>query len=137
MTHDNVQTTRDSYAAFKRGDLQGLREYCAEDMEWESPESVPNGGVTRGLDAVVAGFAALTHDWSEFVVEPDEYIDAGDHVIVRGVQRGTGPGGSMESRYLHLVTFRDGKMVRGEFIADTAKSLAALGQSAGAGALPA
>jgi ketosteroid isomerase-like protein len=60
-------------------------------------------------------------------VNPDEYIDAGEHVVVRGVQRATGAGGSFESRYLHLFKLRDGKIVRGEYISDTAKAKEALG----------
>jgi ketosteroid isomerase-like protein len=53
--------------------------------------------------------------------------DAGEHVVVRGVQRATGAGGSFESRYLHLFKLRDGKIVRGEYISDTAKAKEALG----------
>ena len=60
-------------------------------------------------------------------MDPDEYIDAGDHVVVRGVQSVTGPGGSTESRYLHLFTLSNDKVVRGEYIADTVKGKEALG----------
>jgi uncharacterized protein len=137
MASDNVQTTRNAYAAFMAGDLRGLGEYFADDIEWITPDSLPLGGSTQGRDAVLANFAAIPQVWSEFSVQPDEYIDAGDHVIVRGVQHASGPGGSVESRYLHLVTLRAGKIVGGEFIADTAKGLQALGQGAGASAQPA
>jgi ketosteroid isomerase-like protein len=65
--------------------------------------------------------------WSSFSLEPEEYIDAGNHVVVTGVERSTGPGGSFESRYLQLFRLSGGKVVRGEFIADTAKARDALG----------
>ena len=77
--------------------------------------------------SVLGSFAEIPKHWSSFSVDPDEYIDAGDHVVVRGVQRLTGPGGSAESRYLHLFTLRGGKVVRGEFIGDTAKGRDTLG----------
>jgi ketosteroid isomerase-like protein len=48
-------------------------------------------------------------------------------VVVTGVERSTGPGGSFESRYLQLFRLSGGKVVRGEFIADTAKARDALG----------
>jgi ketosteroid isomerase-like protein len=48
-------------------------------------------------------------------------------VIIRGTQRATGKGGSFESPFLHLIEYRDGKVVRGEFHADRAKALKALG----------
>jgi uncharacterized protein len=80
---------------------------------------------------LLENFAQIPQFWSEFSVQPDEFIDAGDHVIVRGVQRAVGAGGSSESRYLHLLELRGGLLVRGEFIADSAKSLAALGERTG------
>jgi hypothetical protein len=137
MSTDNVQLTRDAYALFMNGDLDGLREYFAEEVEWETPDTLPMGGITHGRDAVLGNFAQLSQIWSEFSVAPDEYIDAGEHVIVRGVQRVAGPGGAAESRYLHLVTLHDGKVVRGEIIPDTAKTLQALGQGVGAPRQPA
>ncbi len=137
MATDNVQITRDAYAMFMKGDLEGLGEYLAEDVEWETPDTLPTGGVTRGRDAVLGTFARLPQLWSEFTVQPEEYIDAGEHVIVRGVQRMAGAGGRTESRYLHLLTLHNGKVVRGEFIGDSAKALQALGQDAGAQSQPA
>ncbi len=83
----------------------------------------PTGGIFRGRDAVLGNFAELPKYWSKFSVDPDEYIDAGEHVVVRGVQSVTGPGGSTESRYLHLMTLSNGKIVRGEYIADTVKGM--------------
>jgi ketosteroid isomerase-like protein len=128
MSDDNVEVVRVAYRAFMKGDLQGLGEHFAEQIEWETPDSLPLGGVVRGRDSVLANFAQIPQLWSEFSVEPDEYIDAGEHVVVRGVQRAVGPGGPSESRYLHLCTLRDGKIVRGEYIADSAKAAQALSQ---------
>jgi uncharacterized protein len=113
--------------AFRSGDLEGLGKHYADNAEWETPDSLPLGGVVRGRDAILGNFAEIPQYWSKFSVDPDEYIDAGDHVVVRGVQRATGPGGSFESRYLNLFTLSGGKVVRGEFIADTAKGKEALG----------
>jgi uncharacterized protein len=127
MSVENVEVVRTAYEAFRSGDLEGVGKYFAEDVEWESPDTLPTGGVVRGRDAVLGNFAELPKHWSKFSVDPDEYIDAGDHVVVRGVQSVTGPGGSTESRYLHLFTLSNGKVVRGEFIADTVKGKEALG----------
>jgi ketosteroid isomerase-like protein len=127
MSADNVEVVRVAYRAFMKGDLQGLGEHFAEQIEWETPDSLPLGGTVRGRDSVLANFAQIPQVWSEFSVEPDEYIDAGDHVVVRGVQRAVGPSGPSQSRYLHLCEVRDGKIVRAEYIADSAKALQALG----------
>jgi uncharacterized protein len=127
MSAENVEVVRAGYQAFRSGDLEGVGKVFADDVEWESPDSLPIGGIYRGRDAVLASFAEIPKHWTSFTVDPDEYIDAGDHVVVRGIQRLTGPGGSAETRYLHLFTLRSGKVVRGEFIGDTAKGRDTLG----------
>jgi ketosteroid isomerase-like protein len=127
MSAENVEVARAAYEAFRRGDLEGVGKYFADDVVWETPDTLPTGGVFRGRDAVLQNFAELPKYWSKFSVDPDEYIDAGDHVVVRGLQSVTGPGGSTESRYLHLIKLSNGKIVRAEFIADTVKGMQALG----------
>jgi ketosteroid isomerase-like protein len=127
MSVENVEIARAAYEAFRRADLKGVGEYFADDVVWETPDTLPTGGVFRGRDAVLGNFAELPKYWSKFSVDPDEYIDAGDHVVVRGLQSVTGPGGSTESRYLHLITLSNGKITRGEYIADTVKGIQALG----------
>jgi ketosteroid isomerase-like protein len=128
MSAENVEVVRAGYEAFTRGDLAGLGQLFAEDVEWDRPDSLPLGGVVRGRGAILENFAQIPQYWSRFSVEPDEYIDAGDHVVVRGVERGAGASGSYESRYLHLIRLSDGKIVRGEYISDTAKAKEALGR---------
>jgi ketosteroid isomerase-like protein len=41
MSADNVEVVRAAYRAFMKGDLQGLGEYFAEQIEWETPDSLP------------------------------------------------------------------------------------------------
>jgi uncharacterized protein len=127
VSAENVETVRAAYEAFGRGDLETVAGHFAQDVEWETPDSVPLGGLVKGRDAVIGNFAQLPSYWSSFSVQPQEYIDAGDHVVVTGVQRATGPGGSFEARYLHLFKLNGGKVVRGEFIGDSAKARDALG----------
>ncbi len=127
MSAENVETVRTAYEAFICGDLAGVAEHFAEDVEWESPDSLPIGGLVSGRDAVIENFSQIPSYWSSFSVEPQEYIDAGEHVVVTGMQRATGSGGSFEARYLHLFKLRGGKVVRGEFIGDTAKARDSLG----------
>ena len=53
---------------------------------------------------------------------PEEFIDGGDWVVVRGTQRAGKNGDSFEAPFAHLIKFADGKIVRGEFYADSAKA---------------
>jgi ketosteroid isomerase-like protein len=128
----NVDAARAAYDAFGRGDLETLAEMFAEDAEWLTSDELPLGGRTSGRDAIMENFAQIPSYWSEFSVEPEQFIDGGDDVVVRGTQRGTSEGGSFESPFLHLMHFEGGKLTRGELQADSAKALKALGSKAAA-----
>jgi ketosteroid isomerase-like protein len=118
----NVDTARSSYEAFGRGDLEALKEMLAEDGTWLTSDELPLGGETQGRDAILGNFTQIPKYWTSFSVEAEEFIDAGDWVIVRGTQRAGNEGGSFEAPFAHLMKFADGKIVRGEFYADSAKA---------------
>ena len=126
----NVDTAKAAYEAFSSGDMETLSGYFAENAEWQTSDELPNGGTTSGREAVLENFGRIPQYWSEFSVVPEDFIDGGDKVVVQGTQRGTasGGGGQFEAGFLHLMEFdADGKVVRGEFITDSAKALKALG----------
>lgn len=126
----NVDTARAAYDAFNSGDMDALREMFNEDAEWVTSDELPTGGTADGRDAIMDNFAQLPNYWSEFRVEPDQFIDGGDDVVVHGTQRATGDGGNFEAPFLHLMHFEGGKLARGEFISDSAKAVKALGSKA-------
>jgi uncharacterized protein len=124
----NVDTARSAYEAFGRGDLAALQEDFAEDAVWVTSDELPLGGETRGRDAIMANFAQIPNYWTSFSVEPSEFIDGGDTVVVLGTQRAGNDNGSFESPFAHVMKFdADGKVVRGEFFADSAKAAKVLG----------
>jgi uncharacterized protein len=118
----NVDTARSAYEAFGRGDLEGLREVLAEDSTWLTSDELPLGGETHGRDAILGNFAQIPNYWSSFSVEPEEFIDAGDWVVVHGKQQAGNDGNSFEAPFAHLMKFEDNRIVRGEFYGDTAKA---------------
>jgi|SRR5689334_8745401 len=119
----NVDTARSAYEAFGRGDLEALKEMLAEDGTWLTSDELPLGGETRGRDEILGNFTQIPNYWTSFSVEPEEFIDAGEWVVVRGTQRASNDGGSFESPFAHLMKFdADGRIARGEFYADSAKA---------------
>ncbi len=118
----NVDTARSAYDAFGRGDLQALGEMMAEDGTWLTSDELPLGGETRGRDEILGNMAQIPNYWSSFSLNPEEFIDGGDWVVVRGTQRAGKDGDSFEAPFAHLIKFADGKIVRGEFYADSAKA---------------
>jgi ketosteroid isomerase-like protein len=119
----NLDTARSAYAAFGSGDMAALQESFAEDAVWITSDELPLGGETRGRDAIIANFAQIPNYWTSFSVEPEEFIDAGEYVVVRGTQRAGNDKGSFEAPFVHLIKYdADGKTVRGEFFTDSAKA---------------
>jgi uncharacterized protein len=119
----NVDTARAAYEAFGRGDLAALQDDFTEDAAWITSDELPLGGETKGRDAIMANFAQIPNYWSSFSVEPKEFIDAGEYVIVLGTQRAGNDKGSFEAPFVHVMKYDgNGKLMRGEFHADSAKA---------------
>jgi len=119
----NLDTARSAYAAFGSGDMATLQDLFAEDAVWVTSDELPLGGETSGRDAIIANFAQIPNYWSTFSVEPEEFIDAGEYVVVRGTQRASNDKGGFEAPFVHLIKYdADGKTVRGEFFTDSAKA---------------
>jgi len=119
----NVDNARAAYEAFGRGDMATLGDLFAEDAVWVTSDELPLGGKVKGRDQILANFAQIPNYWTSFSVDPEEFIDAGDYVIVRGTQRAGNDKGSFEAPFLHLLKVNaEGKTVRGEFFTDSAKA---------------
>ncbi|MGV1048981.1 MAG: nuclear transport factor 2 family protein [Solirubrobacterales bacterium] len=123
----NVETAQAAYEAFGRGDLEALREWLAEDSVWVTSDELPLGGRVEGRDQILANFAQIPNYWTSFSVVPEEFIDAGEYVVVRGTQSAATAKGSFEAPYAHVIKYEDGKAVLGEFFGDSAKAMKILG----------
>lgn len=122
----NVDAAQQSYAAFGRGDMETLKGMLSDDSVWVASDEVPGGGITNGPDEIIGAFEDLPNTWSTFEVSPEEFIDGGEWTIVRGMQTVGTAKGSVTAPFCHLMKFRDGKIVRGEFFSDSAKAKAIL-----------
>src|SRR5262245_59046047 len=67
-----------------RGNVNTFKSLLADDLEYDIAEGFPNGGVYRGIDAVVNDFFTFFADFDEFYAKGDEYFESGDHVIALG-----------------------------------------------------
>jgi uncharacterized protein len=119
----NVDTARSAYQAFASGDLAALQDSFSENAVWVTSDELPLGGVVEGRDQIMGNFAQIPNYWTSFSVEPSEFIDAGEHVVVKGTQRAGNDKGDFEAPFIHLLQYDpDGKLVRGEFFTDSAKA---------------
>jgi uncharacterized protein len=137
VSQDNVELARRGYDAFARGDMDAVLELIDSDFELRSGSHLPDQEVYRERE----GFLANVQEWSEVFeqlhFEPEEFIEAGDRllVLVRVSGRGRGSGAGFEQRQAHVWTTRDKKAVRLEFYADRAEAERAAGLAASGEAL--
>jgi uncharacterized protein len=128
MAQQDVDNTRAAYEAFGRGDVEAATRDFADDVEWWTSESLPDGGIVKGKDAVLEAWSHIPNYLTEFSVEPDEILDCGDKVMVRGHQhiKTKDTGESYEGPFVQILEVRDGKIIRAEFFEDSGKVLEAL-----------
>ncbi|GAA0393472.1 nuclear transport factor 2 family protein [Streptomyces luteireticuli] len=124
----DADVVRRMYAA--KGDREVLRSVIAEDAEYDIAEGFPNGGVYHGLDSIVDDFFSFTGDFDEFRAEGDEFWEADGTVFVLGRYRGRArsTGAPFTSRFAHVFTLRDGRIVRLRQTTDTVQIARALGR---------
>src|SRR5215204_2607543 len=90
MSQQDVQIMREGYEIFSRKDIPGVLERFDPQIEWTEPGGggAP-GGTFRGPQEVAqAVFSAIPQSVDEFNAVPEQFIDAGDHVVVVGRFRG-------------------------------------------------
>jgi ketosteroid isomerase-like protein len=127
VSSEGVATLRAAYDAFKRQDIPTVMAALDDEIEWTSPDNLPFGGTFRGHAGVGQFFGQLPEYWKELNVDPEEFIDEGDVIVVPVHLTGAGAGGSLDSKTLHLWRMRAGKAVSFREYPDTAQMLQALG----------
>jgi uncharacterized protein len=135
MSRENVELVRRGYELYARGELDAVAALFSTDADLADTGGLGIAGTAAGRRIGPAGFLRATGDATEvfddYTVEAEEFIDAGDSVVVmaRVSGRGRESGLELKMRVAHLWTVRDRKVVRGEVYrtADEALQAAALG----------
>ncbi len=132
MSEENLNIARQGYDAFNRGDIDTMLSIMDPNIEWQEPdvEGLPYRGTHHGPEAVANNvFGSVEEHWDGFHVEAEEFLDAGDRVIVLGRFQGTGKatGRTLDAPYAHVWTLRDGRLVHFRNYTDTANLLQSLG----------
>ena len=127
---ENVDVVRKGYEAFGRGDINGLLAQLDPDVEWRTPgpADLPTAGQRRGHDAVQEFFQTLSGLVETLRFEPKQFIAQGDMVIVIGddTSRVRATGTTLEIRFAHAFTVRNGTVVAFEEYIDTTALVADL-----------
>jgi ketosteroid isomerase-like protein len=117
--------------AFNRRDWNRLTELIDPDLELHGTiGGLEEHLVARGLDGIRRRFEIEDNEiWDEHRFEPQEFIDAGDQVVVlqREYQRGKSSGVELSIDTASVLHLRDGRIVRMQGYMDRAAALEAAG----------
>lgn len=129
MSEQEIESLRRIYDALSRWDVDELVGDVTHDIEWSLPDTLPWGGTRHGHDGVQA-FAAVSQDQVEGRwADPDDFLDAGDRIVVLGrlSGRARASGQEFEVGFAHVWTMTDGMASRLRAYYDTAPIMATLG----------
>ena len=118
------------YDAFARWDVDEMLRDVAHDFVMTLPDTVPFGGTRHGPDAMHT-FARIYQDWIDGpFADPDDFLDAGDRLVVLGRLRGRGKatGRDYEVDFAHVWAFEDGVPCRLRSYFDSAPIMEALSE---------
>ena len=92
MPQDNIEVVRQAHDAFNRRDVERLVSLSDPDCVWLPFRAQLEGTSYRGHDGVRRFVADMDEDWTGFRIEPLEFREAGDQVVVIGQVTGRGSG---------------------------------------------
>jgi ketosteroid isomerase-like protein len=127
MSQENVEVVRRAFAY----EIYGVGDRADAEAIFD-PRIVINPteeGPSYGLDAIRDNIERWKSAWNELEVTTEEFIDAGDRVLVAVHHRGRGRGSGIEvdSRFYLVYSLRSGKVTRSDEYATRNEALEAAG----------
>jgi ketosteroid isomerase-like protein len=128
MSQENVEIVRRCCEAFNRGDYDAALDALDSTIEYDLTH-FPDGRVYHGRGGVREAFRIWLGAWDDYRQEQEEFIDAGDEVVVcvREHGRGKGSGLALARATFGVWTLHDGRAVRIRFYGTRAQALEAVG----------
>jgi ketosteroid isomerase-like protein len=133
MSKENVELVRECFGSVVRGDWDQMAQFVDPEVEMHGTVGgLEERRILRGLPQIVDAF--LTEDleaWEERRLEPQEFLDAGENVVMllHEYRRGKGSGVPLESDTGVVFAVRDGRILRIQGFMDPAAALEAAGLS--------
>ncbi len=85
-----MELVRTAYATFGRGDMGAMLELIHPGAISYTAAPLPDPAEHQGHDGFLQWVENWTSNFEQFRMEPQEFIDAGESVIVRVLQQGLG-----------------------------------------------
>jgi ketosteroid isomerase-like protein len=132
MSQENVEALRAIYDRFSEGDFRASVDLLDRRIVFLPLPESPEAQVYLGVEGVAAWMRrTLLEAWADLTMEAEEFISAGDSVLVSVRQRGVAriSGIPTDAHYFTLWSFRGSKVIRIENFQERDEALEAAGLS--------
>jgi ketosteroid isomerase-like protein len=126
---EDVERLRGAYQAFNEGGgIDAILERLAPEFQIRDRQSSPDRQTRYGKEGVKELFDSYMEAFDALQLEPEEFIAAGDQIIVPLQQRirGKGSGAVVVGQIVHVWTMREGAAFRLRIFGDKEGALEAL-----------
>ena len=129
MSQDNVEIVRIVWDAWNRGDYSAALEPIAPDIRLESHLGAEFDATLDGIASVQKWLGSFWGAFVDFHSEVEEYIPAGDDVVIsiHHHAKGKSSGVEVEMHNWQVFTVREGKIVRYRLFRTRGEALEAAG----------
>jgi ketosteroid isomerase-like protein len=127
MSRQEIELLRHVYDDWAQGDFHSGRDLLDENIEFRM--GGPYTDYTHGRDVFEDQLREFLGTWTDYSIKAEEFVDAGDKVLVECHQQGRGKesGAEVDQTLFTVWTFRNQKVVGLEFFSDEAKARNAAG----------
>jgi ketosteroid isomerase-like protein len=130
MSQENVEIVKAWYDAFNREDWDAMMKDAAPGFELDLSRAVGPWRGVFGLDQSRRVLGEFNETWESARLEPHEFIEAGDLVVVPGTLHVKGRGGiEVVARGAFVWTIRNGAIERVTMYQERQEALEAVGLS--------
>ena len=128
MFQQDVDRLREAYRAFNEGGVGAFLERLAPDFQVSDRNSSPDRETRFGKEGIKQLFDSYMEAFDALRLEPDEFIEAGEEIVVSLHQwvRGKGSGAEVAGRIAHVWTVRGADVMRLRIFGDKEQALETL-----------
>ena len=129
MSQTNVDVVRRIFQHWEAGDFGGALAMFDDELVTRRLAPLPDSETWYGHEGLRDAAIAWFENFGAYSLKAEEYIDAGEHVVVRVLEegRGLGSGASVAGAFPHVFGLRDGRVITLDFYATHQQAYEAVG----------
>lgn len=113
MSKENVEIVKAAIDAYNRGDEEALLKDAAPGFECDLSRAMGPQHDVYGVEQMQRFWSEFGETWESVRIEPHEFIDCGEHIVVPWTVHTLGRDGiEVQARITWMWTIRDGAIAR-------------------------